>query len=247
MRDYFLRSFVPGVTLCAALAALDTANAGPGPDFENAVAFFYGADSGPATFTPYAGAVISLDGSLAQSGPLFRTLGALSDFSYQSLAGRIDGRLSLADAMIGYQLVTTDVYAALYVGGEVRDYALSPHDPTNPVSGTEAGFKVAGTVKFPLREIYWIELMGSYSTAFDNYWVRERLGYVCRPFAFGPEFIQGGNLNHNEKRYGAFVEYKVPGEALKFTVAGGYHHSDDTGFFRVGDGAYGAVNISFDF
>jgi hypothetical protein len=211
------------------------------------VAAFTGTDFGPNAVTPYAGVLASLDGNLAASGFLFRALGVHSDYDYHSAVGKVDGRLNLADAMLGYQYVGSSIYLAFYLGVEYQEHDLSPNDPTNPVSGAETGFKIAGTVRIPLPDLFSIEITGNYSTAFDSYWTRARLGYAYTPFVVGPEFIAGGNLNHNEFRVGAFVDYKFPGDRLRLTVSGGYHFNDDSTFFKQNDGGYAAVNLTFDF
>jgi hypothetical protein len=149
--------------------------------------------------------------------------------------------------MIGYQVMRRDLRIAGYVGVEHQDHHLSPFDPTNSVSGGETGFKLAGDITLGNTQPWYFNLMGSYSTAFDSYWSRLRVGYKFGRFTIGPEGLLSGNKNFDAQRLGAFLGMRLEGTPVEVTISGGYHFNDKDGMFASKDGGYASVNIGFAF
>ena len=96
--------------------------------------------------------------------------------------------------MIGYKISRGHIWAAAYIGVDYQSYDLTPDDLSSPVRGSEVGFKVAADVA-TLRtgSPLYFSLSGLYSTAFDSYWARARVGLNQGHMTFGPEAIAMGN------------------------------------------------------
>jgi len=168
-------------------------------------AVFSGVDAGPNGNAFYLGAITALNGDFARDGVLLRGLGVYGNYNYLATTGEIHGRYSLFDEMIGYQLIRPGVRIAGYVGAEQQSHDLSPSVPSNRVAGTEIGFKVAGDVTLGYGQPLFLNLAGSYSTAFETYWSRLRIGYKVDRFTFGPEALLSGNEGSDARRIAGFV------------------------------------------
>lgn len=208
---------------------------------------FFGADAGPAANAFYLGTVIALNGDFGRDGVLARALGVYGTYNYDASVGHVHGEYSLFDGMVGYQILRPGIRVAGYVGVEHQDHRLSPFDPKNPVVGGEVGFKVAGDVTIGHGQPLFMILTGSYSTAFDTYWSRMRIGYTVDQITFGPEGWLSGKENSEEKRIGAFIGARVAGTPIEITLSGGRQFNDKGGIFANKDGAYGSLNVGVSF
>lgn len=85
----------------------------------------------------------------------------------------------------------------------------------------------------------FLDVRGSYSTAFDTYWALGRIGYKTGMFTFGPEGAALGNLDYDQLRIGAFVMFNLFDTGLFLTLSGGYADTDGIG----GGGVYGTGNL----
>ena len=68
-------------------------------------------------------------------------------------------------------------------------------------------------------------MAANYSTAFDSYWARGRVGLNRGHMTFGPEFIAMGNDAFDAQRAGGFVMFDVslvPNMPIEVTLSGGY-------------------------
>ena len=109
---------------------------------EPKTAIYTGVDVAPDdSVAIWSGSIYAFNG-LGQSGVVLRTFGGHAWYEYTSGAGfgEIDGDLSVANALIGYQVVQSNVRAALSIGVDYQDHDLSPNDPSNPIRGSETGF-----------------------------------------------------------------------------------------------------------
>jgi hypothetical protein len=239
-----IRELFVGVAMSVLLAPHPVAAQGT-----TSIAVFSGVDAGPNGNGFYLGAISALNGDFARDGVLLRGLGVYGTYEYLADTGNIHGRYSLFDAMIGYQFVRPGFRIAGYVGAEHQNHDLSPFDPTNRVVGGEFGFKVAGDVTLgpTKKDPLFLNLMGSYSSAFDTYWSRLRIGYKVDSFTFGPEGLLSGNEGNDARRIGGFVQMRVDKTPLEITVSAGQHYNDKGGTFANKDGAYGSLNLGFSF
>jgi len=191
----------------------------------------------------FTGGTVALNGDLSRNGFFVRVYG--SGVAYDLDVG--DGRGYQADLMLGYRVSHGKVYGGLYLGADYQDYRLSPDDPTAEVRGTEWGFKVAADMA-TLREgtpIYYA-LTGNYSTAFETYWARARVGVNVHGITFGPEAVVMGNVGFDAQRVGGFVilDFRPPLEVTlhaghQFVVGG--EDAGTVGGVGGGDGTYGGI------
>jgi Cellulose biosynthesis protein BcsS len=214
---------------------------------KTSTAIFFGADAGPSANAFYVGTVVAMNGDFGRDGVLVRALGVYGTYDYDAAVGHVQGKYSLFDGMVGYQILRPGIRLAGYVGAEHQDHRLSPFDPNNPVVGGETGFKVAGDLTLGHGQPLFMILAGSFSTVFDTYWSRLRIGYTVNQISFGPEGWWSGKENSEEKRVGAFVGVRVAGTPIEITASGGYHFNDKGGIFGNRDGAYGSLNVGFSF
>lgn len=231
-----------GVLLSALLAGQAVAD-----DKPVSTALFFGFDIGPSAESIYAGGITAVNGDFAKEGVLLRALGVYAWYDYDATVGEVDGDLALGDLMIGYQILRPGLRAAAYVGVEYQDHSLSPFDPNNSVVGSETGFKVATDVTLGGGDPVFLNVLANYSTAFDSYWSRARVGIDLGKVTIGPEAILQGNEAYDAQRAGAFISYLIPNTAVELTFSGGGHFDEGGGIFGDEDGGYGAVNIGWVF
>lgn len=215
---------------------------------------FSGIDFSKDSYAGWTGLIVSLDRDLSKSGFMFRAVGVHAGYEYDTTFGAtpvvIDGDAWIGDVMIGYQAVHPALRAAVYVGIEYQDHDLTPDDPSNRVNGDEAGFKVVGELESPWDSPFYFGLIGAYSTAYDTYWTRGRLGLRHDGLLFGVEGSASGNDGYDNQRLGGFFEFPVPMGPLTGYVSlhGGYQFADEgEAGLGGGRGAYGGVGYSFSF
>lgn len=231
----------------------------PGVD-RHWLASFSGVDVSPDAYYVYQGAIIALNRDLSKDGVVVRLFGGLGSYQYDESAvpgGVVDGDVRQFDGMLGYRATLAGVYTGVYVGVDYQNHKLRPHDPTNPVSGSEAGFKIAADLESNReRTGLYYSFDGSYSTAFDSYWARGRVGYSTGRIVFGPEAIALGNEGYDGTRIGGFVSWTTqlnPWVPLELTLSVGHQHirEDDggggIGASGGGNGMYGGVNFGLVF
>jgi hypothetical protein len=210
-------------------------------------AAFWGVDEGPNGRAFYLGAIQALNRDFGKDGFLLRGLGVYGTYEYESNIGNIHGRYWLYDAMIGYQLLRPGFRFAGYVGGEYQDHNLSRFDPTNRVVGAETGLKVAGDVTLGHNQPLFLLLAGSYSTTFETYWSRLRIGYKIGQLTLGPEALRTGNEGSDAWRVGGFAQIKFDKTPLDITVSAGQHNNDESGIFANKNGPYASVSLGLSF
>jgi hypothetical protein len=157
--------------------------------------------------------------------------------------------------MLGYLWVRPGAAVGLYIGADYHDHDLTPNDVSNSVRGDEMGLRVGGDVRLYGPQHYF-SLEGYYSTAFDTYWSRARVGMNLGRFIIGPEAGADGNEGYDAQRLGAFAMFKLDmfgtRNPAELTIHGGYQFVDDDNGSSVastsgGEGAYAGFNLSFAF
>jgi hypothetical protein len=205
----------------------------------------------------FQGVVVSFNRDIGRDGFLLRVYGGHVDYQYDDVSvtgGEIDGDGWQGDVMIGYKIGRGHLWAAAYLGVDYQDHDLTPDDLDNPVRGSEVGFKAAADIA-TLRQgtPLYFALSGQYSTAFDSYWTRARVGLNHSRFTFGPEGIAMGNDAFDAQRVGGFLTFDLnlaPTMPIEVTLSGGYQFLSDSnggGGDAVGsgggEGAYGGMSF----
>jgi hypothetical protein len=215
--------------------------------------FFSGADGVEGASYFYDGVIVAWNGDLTRDGVLVRAYGAWMEYDRNPGTGRgVTG-----DLMLGYKFTRGPMWGTIFVGVEVQNFDLSsPDDPTERPRGTETGFKVAGDLSTAYGAPIYAAIAGSYSTAFDTYWARARLGVHRDKLTWGPEAIAMGNVSFDAQRLGGFITFHDlnPFRMRPFdlTLSAGHQFSDDDsttggGGSGGGEGTYGSISFSMVF
>jgi hypothetical protein len=218
----------------------------------------------------YSSYIFALNRDLGKDGVLFRVEGLYDHFMYSAGLDRpqtINGTEWQGAAFVGYQIVRNAITYSGYMGVDVPSVTLSPNDPTNPVRGTEVGFKVKGEMETDLEKTWYLDITADYSTAFQTYDSRIRPGWKFgsgKPeyqIVIGPEAGFLGDRTFDAQRLGAFVlvPIKVNEDiTAQFIIAAGYQWVEDrgSGAQNAGDsgpstageaGAYGTASFEIPF
>jgi hypothetical protein len=216
--------------------------------------FFSGVDVADGSTYTYDGVIVAWNGDLARDGVLFRLYG--SWVGYDRDPG--DGTGWQGDAMVGYRFTRGPVWGSIFIGVDVQDYDLDPDDPNERVRGTETGFKVAADLSTAYGSPIYASIAGNYSTAFDSYWVRGRLGVFRSKVTWGAEGSAFGNIDYEAQRLGGFVTlhdlnpFRYRPFDLTFSLGHQFVNDDNggggiVGGFGGGEGLYGTIAFSMVF
>ena len=230
--------------------------------------FWQGSDFASRANSFWFGGSVALNHDLTSSGVLLRADGEYDQYNYfqsENNLGKVNGIEWQGDAMLGYQVAYHSFAAAVYAGVDVRYDHLSPLDLANSVRGQQTGAKFDAEFETERELPYYASFNGSYSTAFQTYWARLRVGtkivesfgnHLSQVFV-GPEGYVLGNQESNAQRIGGFVNFAVDGllnHPLEIALSGGYQFADEhdnnigaaigtTG----GQGAYGLLEFKYCF
>jgi hypothetical protein len=199
----------------------------------------------------FDGASIALNGDLSRDGFALRAYGSRTDFNRDPG----DGRTWQGDVMLGYIFSRAHLYGDVYVGVDHQDVRLSPDDPTERVRGGATGLKVAAGVGTNREVPHYFNLSGSYSTAFDTYWARARLGLTHNKLVLGTEAIAFGDVGFDAQRLGGFLifDLKLARDfPIEVTLSAGHQFvsGSESGIgigSGGGEGTYGSISFSFAF
>jgi hypothetical protein len=216
---------------------------------------FSGGEVAKNSWEAYDGGIFALNRNITTNGVLIRAMGSYGKYEYTNNTPgpntEHDGRMLQGDLMLGYQWVTPDRHFALYAGVDHIDHHISPADITNPVSGNETGFKVAWETESNRSLPFYYALEGSYSTAFDTYYVLGRLGANRNGLIIGPEAWALGDETGNATRLGAFLSFNtnlIRDHYSEVTLSAGYQWvdpgPDNCGTFFGSEGAYATLNFA---
>lgn len=249
-------------SLAVALVVASAAHAGGTKDYgyEPAVTpkstvTFSGSDWSKDASYFYSGVIFALNRDLGRNGVVLRGFAGVPMYEYDSThasGGVVDGDGVQGDVMVGYIWHHERVTFSAYGGIDYQDYDLTPDDPTSSVRGSEVGFKVAGDLASAYDSPFYWNLLGSYSTAFDTYWTRARIGYNAGRLVIGPEVIAMGSDGFDARRVGGFVTLRFElSPAIHSEITGyvGHQFVDGDGgpSSRGGEGTYGGVGFSLVF
>lgn len=174
----------------------------------------------------FQGVQVALNGDIGRDGFMLRAYGSQVDYDYLNGAVPTHGLGRQGELMIGYKASQGNIWGAAFIGVDTQNHKLTPDDIANTVRGSETGFKVTGDLA-SLREngpIYFA-LSGMYSTAFDSYWARARVGGNVHRVTIGPEFVALGNQGFDATRLGGFMTFDLklsPKLPLEVTLYAGH-------------------------
>ncbi len=265
-RAYSLRFVVAWVgTLlavpCVAIAADAVATVEPAgvaaPWREIAV----GATVTPLSWALYSSATIAPLGGLDADGVRLRLGSGYGKYRYDTLPpargdcrygfgdGRtkvINGRVTFADILAGYQLGIGNTTIKAFAGLAMDQQELTPLDICNRNSGRDLGFKAVVETWTNLTPAIWLALDGSWTQAHETYSARARLGYRVLPqLSIGFEEALLGNISGDLARSGLFARYDWSGGevALAAGVSGQRFDFKDTSTDRT----WMALSVMFRF
>ncbi len=211
-------------------------------------AVFTGVSAANNSTFGYIGGVKAMNGDLSKSGLLLRGMLSYGEYDYGTTAvvgGNVDGRAFGGELGVGYQWVNPGNRVSLYGGVDYQDHNLSPNDTSNEVNGSKTGAAIQAEYETLGSPLYG-SLIGKYSTAFDAYWARGRVGYAFGSITVGPEVILGGNKEYDEARYGLFLNTPIS-KSLILSFSAGYRNAEGDNARNDQTGGYGAVNITASF
>lgn len=231
----------------------------------HAVSIYYGTDRARDSRGYYVGGTIALNGDLGKSGFVLKGGAALSNYDYLTTTvpgGEVEGESTQVNGSIGYQISQDRFGATIAFGADYQNIDLSPDDPAATTKGSETGFIVSGDlyVLMPFmpggdseRGIK-LDLGGSYSTAFDSYWSRLRLGYNTGKVSMGPEVVAMGGEDYEAQRVGGYVTYSfdfLPGMGSEISFSVGHQFVPGQGGGSAnrsgGEGLYATMSSSVSF
>ena len=163
-------------------------------------------------------------GPPTQSGVRVRVEGLAGTYSYpgRAVATRVNGYQQEGALLTGYEWIWRDAALAGYIGFNVRSNQLSVPDPGNPVVGTGVGLKVAASLYANPTDRTMVSAYGSYSTKFNAYYSRFRVGYMVADGVYiGPEALFLGDDFFRQYRVGAHLTGLTFGP-VQVSLAAGY-------------------------
>jgi hypothetical protein len=241
-----------GVTVAVWAAAVGSASAAdlirkapatlvyePGGPSINAFGGFAG---GPDSWFMNAGAVYALNRNLNLPGWLVRLHGGAGSYEYNRRVGLVQTvNFESVDAMVGYQTFFGAARLTGYVGVNVENH--NNDDPLATVKGTETGVKVQGEIFAPLNDQAYLFALGTYSSAFNTYFVIGKAGLrVFGPASIGPEVIALGNDRFDAVRAGPFLAVDM-GRSVQLIFSGGYSWDQRADSLNDHSGGYGTVHV----
>ena len=191
------------------------------------------------------GGLIALRSDIDTSGPRLWIEGGGGAYQFFRSGGAVRGFYSTGSILGGYAFEGKNYEINLLAGLSAENDILSVNDPSDPVKGTAAGFKVrADTFYNPTpRTLFYGE--GEYSTAFQTYWTSAKWGYDPtkdnKGIFVGPEVTAFGDARFNQVRIGAHVS-EVQFLKMTLDISAGFDHDS-----LVGNGAYSHIELSREF
>jgi len=170
-----------------------------------------GVDARQHSWYSYAGVTRHFGEHAYGDGVIGRLVGFSGQYRYSSSVasqGWIDGDYTGLEALLGYQKVFTALTVRGYAGIDYEGHQLSPANSCDGNSGGHVGGKVRLDLESDFAMPNYYNLIATYGTARDRYWVRARGGRDFSGFVVGPEIIATGDRYVHEERYGVFVNVR---------------------------------------
>lgn len=182
-----------------------------------------GVDAREKSAYGYLGLTHHFGKHVLDDGFIARAVAFGGKYKYSSAAvagGEVKGDYTAVEALFGYQKVLTAVTLRGYVGAEYEGNDLSPENTYDRNRGDHFGAKVRGEIETDFAAPYYGNLIATYSTARDRYWVRGRAGRDFSGYVVGPEILLSGDRQADEQRLGVFLNFRTLLPALLSISAG---------------------------
>jgi len=189
-------------------------------------------------------------GNIDQSGVRLRGMEGYGIYKVAPGGGQADIRGTTADGSLlaGYGFVRDNYSVDLYAGLDVENDRLSAPDPQDRVQGTQVGVKGVGELWWTPTPQTLVFGLAEYSTAFQTYYAKAKLGYDAlsgkqegKEIFIGPEFIALGDERYSQQRIGIHVT-AIHIRSVNLELSGGYLHDSN-----LGGGAYSIIEINTQF
>jgi hypothetical protein len=167
-------------------------------------------------WSAYSGFTWAPSGTLAESGLRLRATGGYGQYSYDGVVDytrrSIYGTTLFADLLVGYQLNLGKLTLKGFAGASHDGHYLEPLDPSNRISGSAIGAKLALEAWYNFDDKAWAQTDVSWSSAHGTYGGRARVGYrvhqgFMEDVSVGLEAGAFGNDAGDNARGGVFVRY----------------------------------------
>lgn len=212
---------------------------------------FSGGDIKEDSWFAYVGAVHALNG-LSADGFAVKAFVGGGEFDYDATGPGIgsiknDGDSLTFDLLAGYRMHFDGMQVGIYGGVNYWDidhdnfFVFGPVTPNVKANGDKFGAKIEAELSSTGPGPVYFDVRGSYSTAFDTYWSRGRVGYNVGMATIGPEGGLLGNDDYDQQRIGGFVQFDMPNTGVAVSVSVGYADTDGS---TGDDSVYGTFNIS---
>lgn len=203
---------------------------------------FGGIAVGPSSIYGDIGAVFAFNRNLTVDGWLFRIRGGVGSYDYNRAPGLEQSpNFQTGEFMVGYQKFVGNTRFSGYVGPNVEHHDNS--DPLATVRGTEWGIKGQGEVYMPVSDRWYVLALGTYSTAFDLYFVLGKVGFNVAPgISVGPEVVFLGNDRFDATRLGPFVGFDL-GSGAQLILSGGYQWDQRSDALNDHSGGYFTAHV----
>jgi len=164
------------------------------------------------------------EGKLGKDGILLRLWGAWLAYDYKSGAPsnmNIDVDGPIGEVGFGYHWVRPTYTNSLYISYVGKFLDDDPSDPFNDEIDEDHGVKFSGDTDIKFNQQFGLNLNGSYTAIFDDYWVRGRPFYkLNNSLRIGPEVVALGGDRYERLKFGAFISGIALGQ-LKLGFNGG--------------------------
>lgn len=243
-------SFIKALPAALVLAGLATAAVAD--ETPKTAVVWGGVDGVKSTSTIYSGLLVSVGHELGTSGFVISADGTHTDYKYDN-GGTVRGEAWQGSVMAGYTLAGSAVDVTGLIGVDFQDVDLRPNDPAARANGSETGFRIAGDVqKHRAANSMFFGVAGSYSTAFETYWSRARLGYDFGRLAVGVEGLAMGNVDYKAQRLGGFaiLTIDLPRAPVDLVFSAGHQFENDNGGLvgrGGGSGTYWTTGVAIAF
>jgi hypothetical protein len=201
-----------------------------------------GADVTAHSWSVYSGLTSSIGGSLWENGWRIRVGGGYGEYGYSStrwtgsavVVVPFDGTVTFADALIGYQQQWGALTMKMFAGVAAQHNSVTPIDIESSVHGSRVGAKGAIEAWLDVGTSAFAHLDLSYTTIYDTYASRLRLGYKFTPqLSVGPEAGLNGNADYDSGRIGAFVRYDGARGEISISAGAAGDRSEVTGGYAT--------------
>jgi len=195
------------------------------------------------SYFSYSGGIWAFGRDVSGAGLRVKALTGYGGYDYDgTLPGftgsvAFDGRVTLAQFLLGYLWQRGDWTLKAYAGIGFEDHDITPNDLANSVNGNELGFLGQVEVWRNLGEKSWLSADASYGDVFGGYWAQLRLGRrVANRVSVGIEGAALGNDEYDSGRGGGSLRYHL--DKIDLTVSGGvsgdYYAQNTGGYATLG-------------